>query len=121
MNKAFKGEYIACSAIYYPHDVVYNAQPKNIESGFVSLGHRHFNCREQLVHRFYPNWESEFTKPTEEQVRVKVLRSEIQGFLTNTNRFVDREEALSIALNADQILENREHGLTDELFSEDIY
>jgi len=42
-----------------------------------------------------------------------------QGFITNTGRFVDRVEALEIAVTADQIIEGRR--LSRELFSEDVW
>lgn len=41
-----------------------------------------------------------------------------EGFLTNLNRFVDREEAYIIALNAKQI-DSRING--SALYSEDLY
>ena len=42
-----------------------------------------------------------------------------QGFVTETGRFVGREEALTIANAAGQIKEK--HGSLDELFSEDVW
>lgn len=42
-----------------------------------------------------------------------------QGFLTNLNRFVDRKEALKIAIAANQEL--HKWCDTDELYSEDIF
>ena len=121
MNPAFLQEYIACSAIYYPCEVVYRLQPANIETGFVAFGHRHAQCRITLVELFYPNWKDELEIPFDEQPRLKVLRSEIQGFLTSTNRFVNRTEGMAIALAADQILPEREKYLQSILYSEDIY
>lgn len=121
MNKAFKNEYIICSAIYYPNNIKYEGMPLNIETGFVSLGYRHYNCRFELVDKFYPNWKNELELPYEEQDRLKVLRTEIQGFITNKNRFVDRVEGKKIAVSADQILEERLPMLGDKLYSEDIY
>lgn len=44
---------------------------------------------------------------------------EIQGFLTNKNRFVDREEAAKIALAAQQI-DCLQYSKT-KLYSEDLY
>jgi hypothetical protein len=41
---------------------------------------------------------------------------EIQGFLTNKNRFVDREEGAKIAFTAKQVNEPLK-----QLFSEDLY
>lgn len=48
-------------------------------------------------------------------------RPQHQGFLTNKNRFVDRKEALDIALKADQCVYKNLHNRTIGLFSEDIY
>ena len=42
----------------------------------------------------------------------------VQGFVTNTHRFVDRVEAKLIAEKANQI---KEHTNFNELYSEDIY
>jgi len=42
----------------------------------------------------------------------------IQGFLTNTNRFVDREEGAKIALSCGQIKELKYGSI---LYSEDLY
>jgi hypothetical protein len=44
------------------------------------------------------------------------MNTEIQGFLTNTDRFVDRKEAAQIALDSGQIKEE-----VKKLFSEDLY
>ena len=41
---------------------------------------------------------------------------EVQGFITNTDRFVDREEASKIAFESGQTKE-----LKKRLYSEDIY
>lgn len=42
--------------------------------------------------------------------------SEVQGFITTKNRFVDRKEAAEIAYSAGQIASPK-----DELYSEDLY
>lgn len=47
-----------------------------------------------------------------------VLKHSEQGFVTNTGRFVDREEALLIAQAAGQI--KHKHGGPDTLYSEDL-
>ena len=44
------------------------------------------------------------------------LREDVQGFLTNSGRFVDRKEAVEIAVKAGQI-----PGYKYELFSEDVW
>jgi hypothetical protein len=43
----------------------------------------------------------------------------IQGFLTNTNRFVGREEGFNIAESANQLNDRSRWGRT--LYSEDLY
>ena len=42
---------------------------------------------------------------------------EVQGFLTNKNRFVDRKEGLKIAQNAHQVITDQ----SIQLYSEDLY
>jgi hypothetical protein len=44
------------------------------------------------------------------------MNTEEQGFLTNTDRFVNRQEAAQIAFESGQIKEE-----TKRLFSEDLY
>jgi len=83
-------EYILCAAIWYDDGVFYEHQPFNIKTGFVICGHRHHNC---FMTAYILN-------------KDKKLQgyNEIQGFVTNTNNFVDRAEAFRIAKAADQIL-----------------
>ena len=87
-----KKEYILCATNHYDDGEKQIHGPKNIESGFVICGRRHHNC----ISIFVGEYE--------------------QGFLTNTNRFVDREEAAKIAFDYGQIKEE-----TKRLFSEDLY
>ena len=47
------------------------------------------------------------------------LRKGIDGFLTNTDRFVDRREAYQIAKNADQIISD--DASPAALYTEDLY
>lgn len=104
-------EKIICAANYYNDGVVYDFRPKNIEEGFVICGHRHHNCI-FIFAKIYGFPYSEEAK--------KILQTEVQGFLTNTNRFVGRVEALEIAQKADQVIT----GYPNEalgLFSEDLY
>ena len=46
--------------------------------------------------------------------------SAVQGFLTDSDRFVDRSEAMQIAIKANQIIVPME-SLHKELFSEDLW
>lgn len=105
-------EYILCAAVWYLElpmvkgDILNNRgfRPYNVDKGIVFSGWRHGNCIYQMV-------------------AVTGLRSvpaeagpEIQGFLTNKNRFVDREEAAKIAYESGQT-----EKLLVRLFSEDLY
>jgi hypothetical protein len=95
-------EYILCSAIHVKDDKNYAHQPKNINSGFVICGRRHCNCFVILS-----------------IVGEKIKNKEVlQGFLTNTNCFVDRKTAAILAYNAKQI---KKYDKECELFSEDLY
>jgi hypothetical protein len=97
-------EYILCSAIYFNDGKNHIHQPKNIDEGFVVCGRRHHNC-------FATFKAMGSTKPE----RIERM-DEVQGFLTNLDRFVDRVEGGKIAFNAGQTTE-----LKDRLFSEDLY
>ena len=101
-------EYILCSAIWYKEiplkRVMDGVLPKNCDRGLVVTGHRHGQCMWTM---------SSLTglRSVEEEVG-----EYIQGFLTNKNRFVDREEGAIIAFDAKQITEEKK-----TLFSEDLY
>lgn len=97
-------EYILCSAIYFNDGNKHIHQPKNIDIGFVVCGRRHHNC-------FATFKAMGLTKPE----RVERM-DEVQGFITNTDRFVDREEGGKIAFESGQTTE-----LKKSLFSEDLY
>jgi len=101
MNKT---EYILCSAIYFDDGIEYVHQPINIVSGYVICGHRHHNCFMTI---------SILCKNIIESDR---FNNETQGFLTNLNRFVDRNEAGIIAFNAGQT-----NTLITKLHSENLY
>lgn len=103
-------EYILCASIWYKDLELKRPEvlepigfrPYNVNRGVVFSGWRHPNCLYQMV--------ALTGKPQHE------VGEEVQGFLTNKNRFVDREEAAIIAYNSRQIKEK-----TDRLYSEDIY
>ena len=109
-------EYILCAAIWYKDlpmkkpDILEHRgfRPFNVDKGVVVSGWRHGNCIYQMV-------------------AITGLRSipaeageEAQGFLTNKNRFVDREEGYDIAEAAGQLNE-RPRGSSRTLYSEDLY
>jgi hypothetical protein len=91
-------EYILCAAIHFDDGKIYPHQPKNIVNGIVVCGRRHHNC---------------FT--TYSQMSIDRTCKKTQGFLTNTDKFVDRQEAADIAFKASQ------SKVTETLFSEDLY
>jgi len=99
-------ELILCASIHFDDGKVYANQPKNIETGIVLSGHRHGCIFPQL--RFGHREDI-----TEGELGIIDI---VQGFLTNKNRFVTREEAEEIAFNEGQIKEKK-----GRLYSEDLY
>lgn len=104
-------EKILCAAIWYI-DIplakeIPQVRPKNIDRGIVVLGHRHGQCI----------WTTASLTGLRTCTNGEDCTGEHeQGFLTNTNRFVDREEAAKIAFAAGQIEKE-----TITLYSEDLY
>ena len=81
-----------------------------VETGKVFYGHRHNHCFTAL------NDCLSWTMNRQEIAFVE----KIQGFVTSNGRFVDRKEALIIALENDQVLDKSQiRG--DDLYSEDLY
>ena len=104
-------EIILCAAIWYKElPLVINTipssllRPINCDTGIVFCGHRHPQCLYQMV-AITGKYQHE-------------AGEEIQGFLTNKNRFVGRAEAAEIAIASGQITETK-YG--DQLYSEDLY
>jgi hypothetical protein len=106
-------ERIYCAAIWYvdlelPRSV---RNPRNVDRGVVVLGHRHGdvikNVSNLLGLRSVTHGEGS-------------VGENIQGFLTNLDRFVDREEAAGIALAAGQVKDMGRFNPAS-LYSEDIY
>lgn len=88
-------EYILCAANHYNDGQLHVHQPINIEIGFAVCGRRHHNC----ITTFAQIVGFPYT-----QLGHQIHNTEIQGFLTNTNRFVTRKEAYQIAFEANQII-----------------
>lgn len=101
-------EYVLCAAVWYKdlelkkEMPTYTYLPKNIDRGIVFLGHRHGQCI--------------YAKCAITGLRDGESGEHVQGFLTNKNRFVDRQEAAIIAFDAKQISQEK-----DTLYSEDLY
>ena len=102
-----KKEYIICSAHHYNDGKVHVHQPTNIKIGFITTGLRHHNC-----HRTF----SQIMGFPYSPEALKIKNTEIQGFITNRYRFVDRKEAALLAYAARQITKT-----VKELHSEDLY
>lgn len=106
-----KNEFILCAANHYDDGIEQVHGCKNIKTGFVICGRRHHNCIATFARMVgFPYDEN----------GLKLMRTERQGFITNTDRWVDRIEALEIALKAGQVKTgqgNKKLGL----FSEDLY
>ena len=99
-NPYWKEEIVLTSAIYYDDGKEHPHQPSNIRSGFVITGHRHHNC---LTTAFIL------------AVDKKLLKN--QGFITTSNVYLTRQEAMRLAKEKGQIKDNNK----DMLFSEDLY
>jgi len=106
-------EKIMCSAIHYNDGFEYENEP--VKTGFIILGRRHKDCNRTLNRVSF--------------LQSRFLSTVIQGFMTDRNRFVDRNEAFTIAKNNNQIWHHifdtgtdPEVGLTSEdIFMEDEY
>ena len=97
-------ETILCAAIWYKEQPTAKILPKNISKGVVIGGMRHGHC----IHSFVALTGKRSVTPE--------CGEYVQGFLTNTNQFVDRIQAARIAFAAKQTKE-----LLPYLFSEDLY
>lgn len=105
-------EYLICSAIWYQDGNIYNHQPVNIESGMVVCGLRHSNCFATMGNVL------DIVGRRDLMIDCKIKIK--QGFITNGHRFVDRCEALQIAVRANQLKpETAIHN--NCLYSEDIF
>jgi hypothetical protein len=106
-------ERIYSAAIWYKDLKVINQRnPVNITGGIVVKGHRHAD----IIWTVYTLLGKRTCLMGENS-----SGESIQGFVTNKDRFVDREEAYEIAYKANQLgLEyaDREFGT---LYSEDLY
>ena len=119
-----KKEFILCAAVWYNDGLKHEHQPKNIEVGFVIAGRRHHNCYatakalagiDNVIRLKIENIENTMTR---EDYRKH------QGFITSTDRYVDRKEGWEIALKNNQIQFGKEAstiGSESILISENLY
>ena len=108
-------EKIICAAIWFDDGIAHVHQPDNITTGFIICGRRHHNCFNTLA----------ILKGRSARLKYK---ERVQGFLTTKNRFLTRDKAALVAINAGQVInlgENAKWGEADlktvQLYSEDIY
>ena len=99
-----KKEYIYNACIWYRDLPTQKQLPNNIDKGIVVSGINHAQCLS--------------TANALTGKKMFRLGYSEQGFLTSHNRFVDRKEALKIALENEQVL--YKHGSQNILFSEDL-
>jgi len=102
-----KKEYILCAATHFKDGKTHEHQPKNIETGLVICGRRHHNCYATLF-------------ALDKKRQDLVDEREVQGFITNLDRFVNREEAYEIALASGQCKPKVFDRSLDKLFSESL-
>lgn len=105
-------ELVLTAAIWYKDLETMNFLPKNIEKGIVISGYRHAHCISVLktlaglrTVKFGPDSVGET----------------IQGFIKNKDRFVDRLEAMEIAIKSGQVKKEELQNKRIGLFSEDLY
>lgn len=89
-------------------EIIICAAIKIESTGKIFYGHRHNHCFKAISDEL--SW-----KMNRQQISELKM---IQGFITSKNRFVDRKEALNIALMRNQIITP---SWSNELFSENLY
>ena len=77
--------------------------PWNLDRGHVEVAPRHHLCFSKLKDIFYPDF---VTNENDNRIRLKLLRSKKQGFMTSTGRFLDRKEAKKVAIAAKQLIKD---------------
>lgn len=107
-------EKILCAAIHFDDGKEYPHQPNNIDTGVVMCGYRHGCIFAQL------DFASQGTNKSVKDRHENGIYEKSQGFLTNKGRYVERDEALEIALREGQVIDlNEVRG--NRLHSEDLY
>jgi len=110
-------ERVLCASIWYPDDsIVVAHKPRNIEYGIVFSGLGHAHCISQAAASLYPNYRE---SDEHDKIRIQFNRTRVDGFLTSKNRFVDRFEGASLALDCGQI--DKLNYNKKKLYSEDLY
>lgn len=99
-------EFIICAAIHFKDGKKYKDQPNNITDGLIVAGRRHSNCY-----------------LTVENLKNTTMHSveNIHGFITSTDRFVNRTESYYIAKREGQLFSGIIHDDNPILISEELY
>lgn len=105
-------ELVLIAAIWYKDLETMVFLPKNINKGVIISGYRHAHCINLL--KTISGLRSVKFGPDS-------VGESIQGFLTNKDRFVDRLEAMDIAIKAGQVEKENLGNPRIGLFSEDLY
>lgn len=94
-------EFILCAAIWINDGIYHDEQPVNIETGFVVTGRRHNNCYATIsaISKLSVN---ETIGDLIKKLSKEDLRKH-QGFITSTDRYVNRQEGFKIAIENNQI------------------
>lgn len=104
IKKAQK-QFIICSAIHITDNITHLHQPKNITSGFVICGRRHHNCFQTLA-------------ILKQNTNIGWL-PHTQGFITNDDLYLNRQDAFQVALKAKKLI--NPPGTVHTLTSEDLW
>lgn len=118
-------EYIACSAVHYDNGKKYTfMEGYGVQSGFVIGGLRHPFIMSILPSNVYSVNIPERLKSLYEELEWSkdLPKHEVtQGFITSYGRFVNRKEAMKIALACGQVKKEELGNERIGLFSEDIF
>ena len=106
-------ERVLCAAIWYKDGVERVHLPRNITTGLVVSGWRHCNCFTQLA-----TIAEKLAPEAKQGKRLHVLQNCVQGFLTSKGNFINRQVALKMAIEQNQLIEEIRG---TELYSENIY
>ena len=115
-------EFIICAAIYINDGKIHEAQPENINIGFVVCGRRHHNCY-QTIESISGLGVNDSIGELIKSLNTEELRKH-QGFVTSLDRYVDRREGWRIAKQNNQIqygYDTSENGEDSILISENLY
>lgn len=100
-----KEEYILCSAIHYFNFENTDNLPLNLNKGILITGRRHSDC-------IFTWWKLTATQTNNS--------NSTQGFLSSTNKFYNRQDAIFIAMLSGQITKEKVNEIT-QLYSEDLW